>query len=166
MTDEQCNHALTLVKGEHWHEGIMYDSGQVSIYKCSCMEHQSIEPLHRLNPDHLSNPYPYIQWMEIHMPEVWDAYLFWAEANNHGAHFIPFRSTVFNKQLNLRNLVQYLYEHPEWGNMMCCRCDGTGFIPHIDNGDYYEGEECQDCNGTGKITHPALVYLRTVKEKG
>jgi hypothetical protein len=36
--------------GIHYHEGIVYPDGHRSIYKCACMEHQSLEPLSYLNP--------------------------------------------------------------------------------------------------------------------
>lgn len=42
---------LCKFQGLHWHEGIIYPDGTRSLYKCSCMEHQSTEPLSSLNPD-------------------------------------------------------------------------------------------------------------------
>ena len=42
---------LCKFQGLHWHKGITYPDGAQSRYKCSCMEHQSIDPLSSLNPD-------------------------------------------------------------------------------------------------------------------
>jgi hypothetical protein len=49
---------------DHWHEGIIYPDGTRSLYKCSCMEHQSTEPLSRLNPDPLHNKGDYWSLVE------------------------------------------------------------------------------------------------------
>ncbi len=47
MTDNQT---IAEAMGIHWHEGIVRPDGSRSIYKCSCMEYQSLEPLHFIDP--------------------------------------------------------------------------------------------------------------------
>jgi hypothetical protein len=51
-------------KGEHYHVGIVYPSGQVSNYKCACMGHQSLEPLDYINPNYFSDSeyLPFLRW--------------------------------------------------------------------------------------------------------
>lgn len=57
--------------------------------------------------------------------------------------------------LDLRNLVAYLVEHPEWGERTCPIHDTTPT--------YHKRGECRFCYGSGKITHPALEYARGLK---
>ena len=59
--------------------------------------------------------------------------------------------------LDLRNLVSWLSEHPEWGEKKCDRCLGLGRIK-------YYMDTCPVCLGTGKIIHPALQWAREVKD--
>lgn len=160
MTEEQHNKFLTLLMGGHWHEGIIYSDGHQSKYKCICMDYQSIEPLHRLNPDHLANPLPVLKWMREHMEVRLESYINWCDSDHKR------RINVFFDVLDLRNLVQYLKEHTEapfmWGFTPCpsfpsCMSGETDKCDFPDKG----------CEGNGEVRghiHPALQFLRSIKE--
>lgn len=91
MTDEQCNKFLTLLMGGEWKD---YSKQWNS------------------NHDHLANPLPVIRWMEKEMPKVWESYLY----NSFRGELY---TDIINSILDLRNLVAYLVEHPEWGEKEC-----------------------------------------------
>lgn len=102
----------------------------------------------------LEDPLPVIRWMGKNMPEVLDSYIGWCilQCKNR----VKGSETVFFI-LDLSNLVAYLKEHrEEWGVKECMVCQSTG-----------EGEanKCRYCNGTGKIKHPALIYLEQEEAK-
>lgn len=76
MSDE--NRTIVEAMGLHWHEGIVYPNGQQSVYKCSCMEHQSLEPLWRLNPD-FTTPSGFFEcWNWAKEQEWWPKFVAWA----------------------------------------------------------------------------------------
>lgn len=50
--------------GGHWHEGIKHSDGTVSVYRCSCMEHQSIDPIWRLNPTYTDDA-PFSNFLRV-----------------------------------------------------------------------------------------------------
>lgn len=143
-TDEQCNKFLTLLMGGEWKD---YSKQWNS------------------NHDYLANPMPVIRWMEKEMPEVWNLYL-----------VLRLSKWTCNKAwetidqiLDLRNLVTYLVEHPEWGEKECphIKADKAAMEvlgKHLNlRPDVPDGRICQYCSGSGKITHPALEYARGLK---
>ena len=75
---------------DHWHEGIIYPDGTRSLYKCSCMEHQSTEPLSRLNPSPLHNDGDYWRLVKGMMSdrEKWDSFSYFAYSQEYGS-WIP-----------------------------------------------------------------------------
>lgn len=93
------------------------------------------------------------EYMERNMPEVWDKYLNWCYQKDND---YPSLTHVLNAQLDPNNLVTYLSEHREWGEISCSQF-----------GSRYCMIECDDekCEGTSYIKHPALVYLE-VKDEG
>jgi hypothetical protein len=149
MTDTECNKVLTLLMGECWHEWEWKPKdGDIHIYECKCGLRVGGRPQ---NPDYLSNPLPVIRWVEKEMPREWALYV---QSKFKTWGVLP--AVCFREVLNLRNLVTYLVEHPEWGEKEICS-------------DYDRYEKicppfCNKCDGvTGKIIHPALKYLRGVE---
>jgi len=139
MTDEQYKRTLVLMVGEEWHEQPFLDVD--------------------LNPDYLVNPIPVKEFMEREMSEVWENYLSHIQYISYSK--LPRWTTVFSAQLNLRNLADYLYEHPSWGEVVCEHCGGTGeWVFCLD----WPRQRCTICNGACMIVHPALKYLRSIRE--
>lgn len=70
---------LCKFQGLHWHEGVTYPDGTQSRYKCSCMEHQSIDPLSSLNPDFSDDrvAMELLRWFGEKKLEMWR--IFWNE---------------------------------------------------------------------------------------
>jgi hypothetical protein len=158
MTEEQHNKFLTLLMGECWHEWEWKPKdGDIHIYECKCGLRVGSRPQ---NPNHLSNPLLVIRWVEKEMPEVLEGYaedLWFKRLWDTNMQMIA---------LDLRNLVQYLKEHTEapfmWGFTPCpsfpsCMSGETDKCDFPDKG----------CEGDGKVRghiHPALKYLRSIKE--
>lgn len=132
MTEEQHNKFLTLLMGECWHEWV--DDGAWNICQICGDKTRLHNPE---NPNHLSNPLLVIRWMEKEMPGVLDNYLHWCFQR-------PRTSSLSDDIffiLDLRNLVQFLVQNPEWAT-----------IKHT----------WQDVEGIESATsvHPALRYAR------
>jgi hypothetical protein len=108
--------------------------------------------------------------MEKNMPEVWESYLDHIRDVQHEERTeydtAPTYTDFLILALDLRNLVQYLKEHTEapfmWGFTPCpsfpsCMSGETDKCDFPDKG----------CEGDGKVRghiHPALKYLRSIKE--
>lgn len=140
LTDEQYNHALALVKGDPWHDP-----------NCDCGLCGYCNGVSK-NPDHLSNPYPFIKWMEKQMPDVWEAYIMWVfHTLNYDVEGNRTYTADINSILDLRNLVAYFVEHPEWAYTDCPNCEQGYAIRKV--GHRMEGttDRCQFCDGTGKV---------------
>jgi hypothetical protein len=156
MTDDQINKFLTLLMGECWHEWVESDplAGKNIIPYCKHCNKSSMFPWVK-NPDHLSNPLPVIRWVEKEMPEVLEGYAedLWFK------RLWDTNMQMIMAFLDLRNLVSWLSEHQEWGEMECPNCDGYGVLEGFGEPEFH----CQECHGTGKIIHKALQYLREVK---
>jgi RecJ-like exonuclease len=90
--------------------------------------------------------------MEKEMPEVLEEYLC------HISEVTVTNIDWIEEVINLRNLVDYLWEHQEWGEMECKDCEGTG-----EKWNCNDAWACPTCKGEGKIIHKALQYLREVK---
>jgi hypothetical protein len=150
MTEEQHNKFLTLLMGECWHEWV--DDGAWNICQICGDKTRLHNPE---NPNHLSNPLLVIRWVEKEMPEVLEEYLC------HISEVTVTNIDWIEEVINLRNLVDYLWEYPEWGEKECPNCDGYGVLEGFGEPEFH----CQECHGTGKITHPALKYLRSIKWK-
>ena len=147
------NKFLTLLMGECWHELIPYCDTK-GMFKCkTCGIEKSIAEFWNPNPDHLSNPLPVIKWIEQNMPEVWTEYV--------DSKFVLFRYDkkeayeCLNSVLNLSNLVTYLSEHREWGEIPCSQFGSRYCMIECNN---------EKCEGTSYIKHPALIYLEQEEE--
>lgn len=147
MKDTECNKFLTLLMGECWHEW------DIAEYCKLCRESRHTHK----NPNHLSNPLPVIKWMEKKMPEVLEGYAedLWFK------RLWDTNMQMIMAFLDLRNLVSWLSEHQEWGEMECKDCEGTG-----EKWNCNDAWACPTCNGSGLIVHPALQYARDNKEEG
>ena len=132
--------------GECWHE--WEDDGAWNICQICGDKTRLHNPE---NPNHLSNPLPVIKWMEKEMPEVLEGYAedLWFK------RLWDTNMQMIMAFLDLRNLVSWLSEHPEWGEKKCDSC-----ISGISESSYAHIKYCPICHGTGKITHPAWAYLQ------
>lgn len=109
------------------------------------------------NHDHLANPLPILIYIRSnHFEDIW---IPWIRENFEGVNdfHIPFMLGNF-LNWTMKNLVRWLVENPAWGEKECDRCMGLGRIK-------YYMDTCPVCLGTGKVIHPALVYLKSVKEE-
>jgi hypothetical protein len=149
MTEEQHNKFLTLLMGECWHEWV--DDGAWNICQICGDKTRLHNPE---NPNHLSNPLLVIRWMEKEIPEVLEGYAedLWFK------RLWDTNMQMIMAFLDLRNLVSWLSEHQEWGEMECKDCEGTG-----EKWNCNDAWACPTCKGEGKIIHKALQYLREVK---
>lgn len=142
LTDDQCNKFLML---------LMKDTQSPS-FVCPECEYIDWSPI-----DHLANPLVVIRWMEKEMPRVFEDYCIESRYDNVVKNYIS-ETHIFLFILDLRNLVQYLVEHPEWGEKECPDLSLLGYCM-----DYCDEKKC---NGSGKVIHPALgYYLETKGEK-
>ena len=153
MTDEQHNKFLTLLMGGCWHQW----SIQGDYNRCIHCKELVPEGEHS---NHLSNPLLVIRWMEKEMPEVLEEYLC------HISEVTVTNIDWIEEVINLRNLVDYLWEHTEapflWGFIPCpsfpdCMSGETDKCDFPDKG----------CEGNGEVRghiHPALQFLRSIKE--
>ena len=155
MTDNQVNKFLTLLMGECWHEWqeifLTNNHTVSSVASLRCKHCETDKYFATENYDYLSNPLFVIRWMEKEMPEVLNGYV--------DGIFVTYRderwgSECLMEALNLKHLVVYLLLHPEWGEKEC---------PQVN----CQSDECREnpeCNGTGRIIHPALQWAREVKD--
>lgn len=105
--------------------------------------------------DYLADPLPVIKWMEKEMPKEWDKYLTGYTSRDVRA--------IIPEVLDLRNLVTFLSENGEWGEKEC---------PQYVQSRHSSSAECShkgtercgnECNGTGFIKSPALLYLESLE---
>jgi hypothetical protein len=83
-------------------------------------------------------------YMERNMTEVWEDYLSLVFE-------LPLsQKDTLNYILDLNNLVTYLSEHREWGEIPCSQFGSRYCMIECDN---------EKCEGTSYIKHLALVYL-------
>ncbi len=75
---------LCKFQGLHWHKGITYPDGTQSRYKCSCMEHQSIDPLSSLNPDFSDDrvAMELLRWFQREKKNMYDWFCAWMLREN------------------------------------------------------------------------------------
>lgn len=166
MKDTECNKFFTLLMGECWHEWqeifLTNNHTVSSVASLRCKHCETDKYFATENYDHLSNPIPVIRWMEKNMPEVWESYLDHIRDVQHEERTeydtAPTYTDFLILALDLRNLVDYLWENQEWGEKKCDSC-----ISGISESSYAHTKYCPICHGTGKIIHPALQYLKEVK---
>lgn len=173
------NRVLALLMGRHWHEGITYPDGTKSRYKCSCMEHQNIEPLSRLNPDSFSNPADIRElqeWLFADEQEtLWFVFRYWSVCtwmqskppyyDNGEARF---EAWLFSRIPSL--LIDFLGTEEAQDKFGLVECPHKKEWPRIKpNGEsaFFCELECnkqniQSCNGSGRIMRP---WLRALKEE-
>lgn len=147
---------------DHWHEGIIYPDGTRSLYKCSCMEHQSTEPLSRLNPDPLHNDGDY--WRLVKGMMRHEGYRQFEEFadNEYLTEFVP-PIEVFTAWLLLdpARFISLIWDwtglekvQEKYGMTECPTCwkpgDYTGALPVF----------CPTCNGSGHLPAPWLEERR------
>lgn len=157
--------------GGHWHEEVKHPDGRISLSRCSCMKHHSIDPIWKLNPDY-STPVDFKrltdklfgdkQLREKFGSFTWRKYgneRMWASIMNYMAWlFSDYQRfcTLFAEFLQLPETVK------EFGREECPECHGVVY-------QYAENEiytACEKCNGTGRILKPwaKMVHLhRTPK---
>jgi len=90
--------------------------------------------------------------------EYCENFLDWYITNNGHADY------AVDQVLNLRNLVKYLYEHPSWGEKECKDKARSTLTEMCVVSEHDMSLNCSYCDGRGRITHPALKYLRSIKE--
>lgn len=154
---------------ECYHEGITYENGQVSTYKCSCMEHQSIEPLSRLNPS-FSDPRhrdEFFSWLCKERPEMWEQFLSWAlRQYEHPwaweGKTIPW--LFFSDPSRPRDLMaEWLYLDStieDFGWEKCPNCEGDKRITLSDG---RGSHDCSLCSGSGKVLSAWAKYAKEGK---
>ncbi len=167
-TLEEKNTFYDALTGNHRHKGIVYPDGQVSIYKCACMVHQSIEPLECLNYDYyedLSGFQTVKDFMESQMAETWEKHLLFVASNvntecKKRLQYKLYFTKVFNAQLSLDNLITFLLDNTGWAWK---ECPGTGYIRGCNYPKCIKTES-QYCKN-GKVKHPALTWAEGLKEE-
>lgn len=107
-------------------------------------------------------------FMEKELPVVWEEYLEWCRLTcTFPAYKVVSQHTIiFNKQLDLTNLITYLLENTEgWGWVMC-----PDYNPPRDS-DWWFGcwnssnkQKACDCDN-GKVKHQALLFAESLKEE-
>lgn len=143
---------------DHWHEGIIYPDGTRSLYKCSCMEHQSIEPLSRLNPDPLHNDGDYWRLVKGMMKhEGWEWFTGYTLMNN-----VPLKDTFTRfTLLDPARFIDLIWDftgqeevQEAYGWEPCLGCGGKSSVPV----ECSEGNK--ECGGAGKLPAPWLKVRR------
>jgi hypothetical protein len=110
---DKNNEYLHNLLGIHYHKGIVYPDGTVSRYKCSCMDHQSMDPLWRLNKDLLS-PIGFkivMEYIIIENKDLWNKYVTWCYQYTPFLQQIPWviNGTELIKMVSdLSNLVKFI----------------------------------------------------------
>jgi len=148
---------LCKFQGLHWHEGVTYPDGTQSRYKCSCMEHQSIDPLSSLNPDFSDDrvAMELLRWMYEKKGHMLMDFVVWSEFQFNyifSFTFVEADSKPYMRWVVL--LAEWLRlerTREKWGWEECPNCEQGYAIRKV--GDRMEGttDRCQYCNGTGKI---------------
>lgn len=140
---------LCKFQGLHWHKGITYPDGTRSLYKCSCMEHQSIEPLSRLNPD-FSDDHTAMELLRWFFKEKEGMFMEFYDYMDIVAEDFILLKEVDGKQymswvVLLAEWLRLEETREKWGWEECPTCwrpgDYTGPLPMF----------CPRCNGSGKI---------------
>ena len=150
---------------DHWHEGIIYPDGTRSLYKCSCMEHQSTEPLSRLNPDPLHNDGDYWRLVKGMMEhEGWDSFCDWCMPKwvQSDKYFTPW--ILLSPERFITLVWDWLGQEDvqeEYGWVECPKCNGRGDLTYIRDGLADVATcECAGCNGSGHLPAPWLEERR------
>jgi hypothetical protein len=99
-------------------------------------------------------------FMERELPEVWEGYLgrhhekmYYACLYNEDKPF----TRGFNAQLDLSNLITFLLDNQEgWEWKECTACTGNGDISKNSIHWGVDKITCPECQGAGKVKHPAL----------
>jgi len=101
-------------------------------------------------------------FMERELPEVWEGYV--------DEEFILFRydkreaHKCLDNTFNLSNLIQYLLDNQEgWAWKECTACTGNGDISENSIRWGVDKITCPECQGAGKVKHPALLFAEGVK---
>lgn len=157
--------------GGHWHEEVKHPDGRISLSRCSCMKHHSIDPIWKLNPDY-STPVDFKRltdklFGDIQCYFAFERWLFHDKYKDDHVNeiglvdvrlFIPWLfsdwsrfCTLFAEFLAMQETVE------EFGWEECPECHGVVY-------QYAENEiytACEKCNGSGKILKPwaKMVHL-------
>jgi hypothetical protein len=171
MTLEQKNKFFTLLIGKCWHEWKPYEMDNYHFDKIQCSICGVI-----INSSYSPPPWDFYaslsgfqiikEHMEKEFPEVWEEYLEWCRLTcTFPAYKVVSQHTIiFNKQLNLTNLITYLLDNQEWWAWKeCPACTGNGDISENSIRWGVDKITCPECHGAGKIKHPALLYAEGVK---
>jgi hypothetical protein len=173
MTLEQKNKFFTLLIGKCWHEWKPYEMDNYHFDKIQCSICGVI-----INSSYSPPPWDFYaslsgfqiikEHMEKEFPEVWEEYLEWCRLTcTFPAYKVVSQHTIiFNKQLDLTNLITYLLENTEgWGWVMC-----PDYNPPRDS-DWWFGcwnssnkQKACDCDN-GKVKHQALLFAESLKEE-
>ena len=109
-------------------------------------------------------------FMEKELPEVWEGYLNqivqkhffhdgYDENRKHGRC-----TSILNAQLDLTNLITFLLDNQEgWAWKECTACTGNGDISENSIRWGVDKITCPECQGAGKVKHPALIFAEGVK---
>jgi len=103
-------------------------------------------------------------FMERELPEVWEGYLSDTVQREFYYDGYDRYTTTFNAQLNLTNLITFLLDNQEgWAWKECTACTGNGDISKNSIRWGVDKITCPECQGAGKVKHPALLFAEGVK---
>jgi hypothetical protein len=139
---------FTLLMGQCWHE---FFNGSKYVTDCIHCKHHYGDAGD--NPDHLSNPLPVLEWMRENMADTLEQALAFIWQDYEITE--TFTVGIF-RILNLQNLARYLIENPQWGEKECPHCQSGYALRQLGERTEVTTDQCQDCNGSGTILHPAL----------
>jgi len=164
-TLEERNHFLTLLMGKCWHEWEEHREMGSYWYQCKlCGVSDSINMNFYAD---LSRFEIIKSFMEKELPEVWERYLgkhhekaYYACLYNEDKPF----TKGFDAQLDLTNLIIFLLDNQEgWAWKECTACTGNGDISENSIRWGVDKITCPECQGAGKVKHPALLFAEGVK---
>jgi hypothetical protein len=164
---------LCKFQGLHWHEGVTYPDGTQSRYKCSCMEHQSIDPLSSLNPDFSDDhtAMELLRWMHKTKWRMWRAFRDYSYGKMVESELMDFQFWSFSfTQADGKQYMIWVSTLAEWlrlpetirdfGWEECPNCEQGYAIRKV--GHRMEGttDRCQFCDGSGKVLSAWAKYAK------
>lgn len=171
LTEQEKAHFFTLFIGECWHEWEWKNELFSGFYECKCGEQVFVKYADGHQPKNIEPTFSDIKaFMEKERSELWEEYLdscaiSVTKADSESPIGFDIRWTdMLQNILNLDNLLSFLWENrEEWGWKECSECKGIGHSAYID---LVSGETkplgCETCNGTGRVKHPAYIYLESL----
>jgi len=148
---------LCKFKALHWHKGITYHDGAQSRYKCSCMEHQSIEPLSSLNPDFSDDhtAMELLRWFQREKKNMYDWFCAWMLRENPKAPVgINNQLIYINQQIEAdsKSYMRWVVLLAGWLRLEETRNDwGWEEVCSTFQRETNPCGSCTKCNGSGKI---------------